>query len=221
MCYKGNVIKHIVFDFGGVLLDLDGVHTGYPYDLAELFTIPIEQAQQLWSDNKTLLMTGKETPGAFLRRMKQELHSSVDPEAALLTWESRNTISEDRIDWELVDLIVELKKNYKIHMLTDQINLQNGATSWINKLEQHFDSIFRSYEQGFRKPNRESYDNLLTKINAVTNPSSVVFIDDAEMNVSAAQQLGINGVLYQFKNRDLLHTSFYRLGVAVSKSESE
>lgn len=207
------MIKHIVFDFGGVFLDLDGVHTGYPDDLALIFDVPVEQAKQIWSNNKTLVMTGKENPRDFLQRMKAELKLAFDVDESLAFWEKRNAISPDRLDWDLIDKLEHLKENYQVHMLTDQISLDNGAKDWITKVEKHFHTIFRSYEQGFRKPDHAAYHNVLTKIQASDKPASVVFIDDAPMNVAAANEVGINGVLYSFRDHASLKDELQKLGV--------
>ena len=100
-------------------------------------------------------------------------------------------------------------------MLTDQIQLDNGAKAWIQDINQHFHTIFRSYEQGFRKPFHEAYHNLLSKIDAVNNPDSVTFIDDSSANIDAANAAGIHGILYQFKNHESLKKKFAELGISL------
>lgn len=194
------MIKHIVFDFGGVILDLDGVHTGYPDNLAVIFNIPIVEAKKLWDENKTSVITGKETPKEFLARMKKDHQFDFDVETGINYWEEKNIIAENRIDWELLELIKDLSNNYQIHMLTDQIQLKNGASAWIDQVETHFHTILRSYEQGLRKPFPEAYQNLLEKIGATNEPSSVLFIDDNLENIEASTKMGIQSLLYQFKD---------------------
>lgn len=207
------MIQHIVFDFGGVILDLDGVHTGYPDNLSIIFDIPIEDAVEIWSSNKTSVITGKETPKEFLARIKKEYNFNFDLEDGINYWEEQNIIDKSRIDWDLLDFIQDLKIKYKIHMLTDQIQLQNGASAWIDKIDTRFHTILRSYEQGFRKPFPESYLNMLQKINAVENPASVVFIDDNKANIDASNEMGIHSILYSFKDHDLLKNKFQELGI--------
>ena len=158
-------------------------------------------------------MTGKETPKEFLARIKNEHDFNFNLEEGINYWEEQNIIDESRIDWELLEHISELKKRYQIHMLTDQIQLQNGASSWIDKVDMHFHTILRSYEQGFRKPFPESYQNLLQKINAEQEPMSVVFIDDNKANIDASNEIGINSILYTFKDHDLLKNTFKELGI--------
>jgi HAD superfamily hydrolase (TIGR01509 family) len=207
------MIQHIVFDFGGVILDLDGVHTGYPDNLAVIFDIPTEDAVEIWSRNKTAVITGKETPKEFLARIKKEFNFNFDLEDGINYWEEQNSIDKSRIDWDLLDFIEDLKSRYKIHMLTDQIQLQNGASAWIDKVDTRFHTILRSYEQGFRKPFPESYNNMLQKINAVEDPASVVFIDDDKANIHASNEMGIHSILYTFKDHDLLKNKFEELGI--------
>ncbi len=209
-----SMIEHIVFDFGGVILDLDGVHTGYPDNLAVIFNVPIQEAVKIWSENKTAVITGNETPKEFLARIKKEYDFNFEVEDGIRYWEDQNIIDKSRIDWELLAHIEDLKSRYQIHMLTDQIQLQNGASAWIDKVDTRFHTILRSYEQGFRKPFPESYHNMLQKIHAVDNPASVIFIDDNKANIDASNEMGIHSILYTFKNHDLLKNKFQVLNVS-------
>jgi HAD superfamily hydrolase (TIGR01509 family) len=77
-----------------------------------------------------------------------------------------------------------------------------------------FHTILRSYEQGFRKPFPESYHNLLQKISAAEDPTSVVFVDDNKANIDASNEIGIHSILYNFKNRNLLKNKFEELGIS-------
>lgn len=207
------MIKHIVFDFGGVILDLDGVHTGYPDYLATIFQISVAEAKKIWDEHKTGVITGQESPQEFLQRMKQERHFEFDVKEGLAYWEEKNRFTRQRIDWELIKMLEKLKSQYQVHMLTDQIRLSNGAEAWMNEINQHFHTIFRSYEQGFRKPFPEAYQNLLLKIQAEKSAHSVIFIDDSAANIDAANEIGIHGILYNFKNHTLLEQELHKLGV--------
>lgn len=208
------MIQHLVFDFGGVILDLDGVHTGYPDNLAVIFDVPVEEAVKIWAENKTAVITGQETPREFLARMKKERGFPFNLEEGLAYWEEENIIEASRIDWDLLEYLGNLCQRYQIHMLTDQIQLQNGASAWIDKVDTRFHTILRSYEQGFRKPFPEAYHNLLAKIGATDTPESVVFIDDNAENIEAAQAVGIHGIEYTFKDRARLAQRFQELGIA-------
>lgn len=208
------MIKHIVFDFGGVILDLDGVHTGYPDNLAVIFKVPIERAVEIWNENKTQVITGKETPKEFLARMRAEKQFEFDIDEGISYWEDQNIIDRSRIDWELLEHIERLQRNYQIHMLTDQIQLKNGASAWIDTVDNRFHTVLRSYEQGYRKPFTEAYLNMLAKVGASNEAESVVFVDDNEANIKAARELGIHAILYRFQDHKTLTDSLQKLGVS-------
>lgn len=208
-----HAIKHIVFDFGGVIFNLDRIRGGYPEDLAIIFSLPIEQTEKIWEENKALVSTGRESPKDFLIRMKNKLQLGFDVDLGLNFWKYRNIVSRDRIDWELIDTIEIMKQEYKIHMLTDQVNLDNGAASWISEVNDHFHTIFRSYEQGLQKLDQDAFHNLLNKIGA--DPSEVIFVDDSDRNIQTARKAGINGIRHIFGCHNLLIREFRNFGVSV------
>lgn len=80
------MIKHIIFDFGGVILDLGGQTTGIPDELASIFELPVEEVSPVWEENKTNLLTGKETPIEFLNFFIQKYNLSHNVEESLSKW---------------------------------------------------------------------------------------------------------------------------------------
>jgi hypothetical protein len=53
---------------------------------------------------------------------------------------------------------------------------------------------FTSYELGLLKPDTKIYQTLIDKLQ--TTPEQILFIDDKEKNIAAAQQIGINGIVF-------------------------
>ena len=58
--------------------------------------------------------------------------------------------------------------------------------------EGYFDKEYYSFQTGFRKPNKDSFENLLKKSNLI--PHETLFIDDDIKNVEAAREPGIRAV---------------------------
>lgn len=168
------MIKHIIFDFGGVFLDLGGKHTGVPNDLAKIFNIPKEKAAEIWKENKEGLMVGKETPEEFLMRISIQLGSLINTKEAHEDWKKLNKMEKEKIDWALVDYIESLKENYKIHMLTNIAGIDNKNSEWFDTIAKHFNNIYKSFEIGHKKPNKEAYLHVLEKINSKTKAIIVV-----------------------------------------------
>ena len=203
------MVKHIIFDFGGVFLDLKGKHTGVPANLAKIFNIPEEKAAKIWQENKNDLLIGKETPKKLLIRMNALLGVSLDPDITHESWIALNKMEKNDINWPLVEYVENLKDRYQIHMLTNVVALDNTNSEWYNSAIKHFHNIYRSFEIGHKKPNKEAFLHVLEKISA--NPEECVFIDDIQVNVDAANTLGIKGILYT--NFDQLEKDFSALGI--------
>ena len=194
------MIKHIIFDFGGVFLDLKGKHTGVPANLAKIFNISEDKAAEIWQENKNDLLIGKETPKEFLIRMNALLGVSLDPDKTHESWIGLNKMEKNDINWKLVEYVENLKDRYQIHMLTNVVALDNTNSEWYSHATKYFHNIYRSFEIGHKKPNKEAFLHVLEKIGA--NPAECVFIDDIQINVDTANTLGIKGILY---------TNFYQL----------
>jgi putative hydrolase of the HAD superfamily len=209
------MIKHIIFDFGGVILNLgDDVNletktTGIPNDLSCIFNIPPERAKEIWKESKNSLVKGLETPKNFLQRMSSLLNKNIDINRGLDVWKRRYQLKNAYINWELIDFIKKLRKKYQIHMFTDTIDLDRGNKELVNQVEGNFQNIYRSYEQHLKKPDKEAYLNVLEKIEA--KPEKCIFIDDIEANVSAARKIGIRGIIYE--NLFQLKSAMRKLGI--------
>ncbi len=201
------MIKHLIFDFGGVFLYL-GENKGVHYKLDKIFDIPKEKAVEIWKEHKEKLLIGKETPKEFLLRMNTLLGVSIDPDKTHKSWLSLNSMEKDRINWELVNYVEVLKDKYQIHMLTNNINL-NDKSEWYNAATKHFDNIFQSFEIGHKKPNKEAFLHVLERIGAT--PKECVFVDDIQVNVDAANTLGMKGILYT--NLEQLKKDFLALDI--------
>ncbi len=202
--------KHIIFDFGGVILDLGGKHTGIPGDLSRIFTVTEDEAVKIWAENKEELLTGKETPEEFLTAVAKILHSHIDIKEAYEKWKAYNRVEKSRIDWKLLEYVKHLRKRYAVHVLTDTIDLDRESDTLIRKVDSHFENVFKSYEEKLRKPDKKAFLNVLMKINA--KPKECIFVDDFQANVTAASELGMKGVL--FTNLGALRKDFEKLGIA-------
>lgn len=205
--------KHIIFDFGGVFLNLMGKHSGVPKQLSEALSIPENDAEKLWKENKERLLTGQESPKQFLKRVVKDTYNNVDIDAVHEKWKESDRVKRDQINWQLVDYVEQLKKKkYHIHMLTDTIDLSRKTDIIVKEIDSHFQNVFKSYEEGVKKPDKNAFINMLKKINA--DPKECVFVDDYESNVRAAEELGITAV--QFTTTEELKESFEKLGINVT-----
>lgn len=192
--------KHIIFDFGGVIMKFGadaGVGkktTGIPSDLSKIFNISLEKAEEIWKEHKVSLIKGLETPIEFIKNVNVLLELNIDPKVAIKQWEEGYALKKESINWELVDLIKQLKSGYKVHLLSDAIDLDRGKESWIDELDSLFDQIYRSYETHTIKPDKEAFVHMLEKIPA--EAKQCLFIDDVQANVDGGNAVGIKSLLY-------------------------
>ena len=109
-------------------------------------------------------------------------------------------IQNRELDQQLVNRIRELKKTYKIGLLS------NAGPHLLKILEQEgitelFDALTISYQVGATKPNRKIYLKAAEQLNC--SPTECIFIDDKLENTAAAEKLGMQTIEYRdFKQMD-------------------
>jgi len=183
------MIKNLIFDLGGVIIRASSDHN--QKFLSSHLNIPPSHASRLWNNGDTLI-TGEETTEEFLVRIGRLLKKKINVEAAIKSWK-KNYTKIASVDSEILLLIEDLKSDYSVYILTDAEKIHNDSSAK-EGLYEKFDRVFKSFEEGFRKPDKEAYLNLLNKIHA--EPEECVFIDDKEENVKGAENAGIRGIIY-------------------------
>lgn len=95
---------------------------------------------------------------------------------------------------ELLAYIKQLRKQYKIGMLSNigRESLWRRFTD--EELTEHFDEVVPSGEIGHAKPEPEAYK--ITAERLGVNPEACVFVDDREPFTNAAESVGMQGIVY-------------------------
>ncbi len=98
------------------------------------------------------------------------------------------------INKELLTFIEQLKKKYTIALLS------NYTYEWLEEvlvrenLAPLFDTIFISSRYARIKPEADAFQNALERLHVA--PHEAVFIDDRQINVDGARNLGIHALLF-------------------------
>ena len=190
-----NKINNIIFDLGGVLLNLDikralnqfrslGVH-----NIEEFFTGGHVAAA--FKDYEVGLINDQQ----FIESLKGLCGVSVSDQQVIDTWNSM------LLDFpkERIDFLKELKKKYRLFLLsnTNAIHLDYfrhiyrrsfGDTS----LDELFEKAYYSHLIKMRKPDLAAFEFILADNNL--KASETVFVDDSPINVEAARKVGILGI---------------------------
>ena len=198
-------IKNIVFDFGGVLIDINYQSTINAFkDLGIVdFEALYSQAEQQDIFNK--FETGKISSQYFINQLLDKIGKGFSPNVVVKAWnEMLGAIHQDNI------LAVEKLKSfgYKIFLLsnTNDIHIEVAFNRWdklpLTPPHELFNNIFLSQELGMRKPDDEIFQFVLDEISA--KPEEVLFIDDSMQHIETAQKMGFQTHLLE--NIDSLST---------------
>ncbi|MCD7899724.1 MAG: HAD family phosphatase [Bacteroides sp.] len=185
------MIKNIIFDFGGVLIDLDRQRC-------------IDNFKKLGLQNIDELIGNFAQQGIFMQ-LEKGLISSQQFRERVRELIGDNT-TDDQIDaaWNSfllqiptykLDALLELRKKYSLYLLSN-----TNAIHWEWSLKHvfpykgynetdYFRRIYLSYELKQVKPEPEIFKLMLD--DAGIQPEESWFIDDSEANCRTAESLGI------------------------------
>lgn len=188
-------IKNIIFDFGGVLINLDYQRTisafdQLGFDMNRHFN---RMAQSALFDR---LETGKLDEPGFYQELRKLCENSCSDEELNAAW---NAMILD-LPMNRYAMLQQLNKRYRIFLLSNTniiharyflhyIDGLMGRENWHNT----FEKVYYSHELGLRKPDAEIYKWVLD--DAGLNAHETIFLDDNAANVLAAESLGIRTVL--------------------------
>jgi glucose-1-phosphatase len=186
-------IKNIIFDFGGVICNIDVNLTRQAFmDLGlKKFDTgkTITGSTGLFED----LETGAVTPQHFRNELKIFFETPVTDEQLDLAW---NRLLLD-IPEPRISLLEEIRKHYRIFLLSnsneihylcylEQFRKQFGYSDF----EALFEKAYFSFRIGLKKPSPEIYRYVLQ--NSRLDPSETLFIDDTLIHVEGAENAGIH-----------------------------
>ena len=114
---------------------------------------------------------------------------------------------------ETVDVLDKLIKSnkYKVVALTNWSHETFPIALEKFEFLHWFEGIVVSGEEKTRKPFKEIYNITLDKFNIVAENS--IFIDDNLRNIEAANQIGINGILFQNANKLIEELKTYNIHI--------
>lgn len=199
-------IKNIVFDFGGVLIDIDYKQTYHA--LGSLSGITFDPNTLSAKSLKVLhdFEIGKISIESFLWNLQQlavkELPHGID---LIKAWNAM------LMGWDVAkfDFLLNLKSKYNIFLLSNTNELH---LNWIYqdlKNNHHvvdfdtrfFTKTYYSHLIGKRKPNADIFEYV--QKDSQLNPSETIFIDDLIENIDAAAE-SVGWMTYHHNPKDNL-----------------
>jgi epoxide hydrolase-like predicted phosphatase len=185
------MIKGLIFDFNGVIVRTEDFAPRHAWD--ERLGLPIGSVERAvhHSDIWIQAQLGRITLQAYWNGVAEILYMRKDDIAAL----RRDYFSGDRINHRLVELIRELRaQGYRVALLCNESTHLSDRLRAL-ELYELFDRVLISAEIGVMKPDPTAFRIALRELNAL--PHEVVYVDAALPNVRAAQQLGLQTILFR------------------------
>ena len=187
-----NEIKNIIFDFGGVIINIDP--DAVRKRMAEKGIPNVDELHRQMFEAKLYhkLETGAISPDEFRSAIKNIVNLPLTDKEIDDAW---NAMILD-IPRERIKFMTRLKSKYRLYLLsnTNSIHYDYYDRYFQDNydypsLNTFFTKAWYSYLMGIRKPDPEIFRMALE--DGQLNPAETVFIDDLLENVESAASLGI------------------------------
>lgn len=197
--------KNIVFDLGGVIIDL---HIHKTREAFETLGIADIRNWFVMSGQAVLLNqyeTGKMSTESFIEALNQENGLHISEEDFYDAWSAML----GKVKPERIDMLRQLKDDYRIYALSNINPLHAHACHQmlqrdhgIFSFHELFDRVFYSHEMGARKPERRAWE--IVAETTGLQPSETLFFDDNKENVEMALTMGFDAHLVDREISELL-----------------
>lgn len=200
-------IKNIIFDLGGVIINLD-----IPKTISEFNKLSNQSFESIYNQLQQtpvfdLFDKGQITEKDFFVELKKALQNDVTDEELLFAW---NAMLLDFPKHRL-ELLSKLKPNYRLFLLSNtneshvlEFEKTLFTSHGYQNLEPFFEKVYYSCRMNQRKPNADIFESVLNENNLIAEET--LFIDDSPQHVEGALTLGIKAMLLEKNNEveDLL-----------------
>jgi FMN phosphatase YigB (HAD superfamily) len=188
-------IKVLLFDLGGVIIDLFPERTIASFaQLANKTERAVADAYEgagIFQQHEKGLIGNEE----FRAEIQQHFAFSADSSAFDTAW---NAMLGD-IPSDIVASVETLKTRYKCCVLSNTNAIHEKAFHQIlakqhglRHLNELFDKVYFSHELKERKPDEAVYLKVISDLGL--KAEEVLFLDDSEINIAAAKAVGIQGL---------------------------
>lgn len=196
-------IKNIVFDFGGVILNLDKEATK-----RELQKLGLQHFDNEMLKTNNLYEKGQISTFDFLEFYQKKIPNTTKYQLE----DAWNSILLDLPDYRL-DFLEKLAKKYKLFLLSNinDLHLKSikntlGEDKYIRFIEV-FDMLFYSHLIKMRKPDEAPFQFVLNRNNL--KATETLFIDDTLENCGTAKKMDFRTWHFNADNEELMDIEKY------------
>ncbi len=190
-----NNTEAIIFDLGGVILDIDlgKIKEGFKI----LGFENMDESFKLFKHNHIFekFEKGEVSPQVFRNEIRKACPHAFSDRQFDNIW---NSILIN-FPKENIELLKALKTKYRTFLLsnTNEIHYKHytkmlNDNFGIDKLDNFFEKAYYSHTSKMRKPDREFFELIIKENNL--NTDKTVFIDDFPENIQTAQKMGLQTI---------------------------
>ena len=200
-------IKNIIFDLGGVVLDIDENIVYKELEKMGISTSELAHSKE-FMDIMSKFDTGIYTAHTFRKKTKAILgQEKMTDQKFDSIW---NSMLLD-IPRERIAALEQIRKHYKIFLMSNSneihydlyvrdLQLRFGY----NEFDELFNKSYFSFAEHLEKPNPRFFELILDHEHLL--PEETLFIDDTAENIMVAKSLGIN--TYRISREELVRNLF-------------
>ncbi len=213
-------IQNIIFDLGGVLLNIDYNRTINAFKALGMTDFDIFFTQAAQSQLFDRLDKGSISPENFRKELREI--TGLNPTDRQID-EAWNAMLLD-MPPERVSLLKKVGENYRTFLLSNTNVIHYpvymeymNQTFGIQDLAHLFEEQYLSYQMGMRKPDKEIYDAVVRENDL--DPQKTLFIDDSSQHVTGARETGLKALWLDVERFSIesLFNNDYRLKGVVRK----
>ena len=188
-------IKNIIFDLGGIFMNLDYNRTEQAFIDLGIPQFPDMFTQHLVNDLFEQLETGKVTPEEFYDNFRNATNSQLSNDQIKTAWNAMLlSFPVERLRW-----LQAISKKYKVFLFSNTNQIHYDAfleifrkDTGVQGINGYFIKAYYSHEMGMRKPYVASFQKILDEQNLVA--AETLFIDDTYKNIVGAEEAGLQTI---------------------------
>ena len=193
-------IRNIIFDYGGVIIDLHMKRTEDAFLQLGVQDFHLHFNQLKQSTVFDQFDKGKITEQEFRQQLNLALGTQLSDEQINDAWNAMlGTIPPEKLK-----LLQDVKRHFRTFLLsnTNIIHLKKLTKYLVQflgrpNLDTYFEKVYYSFVAGLRKPDAAIFLKVMEENNL--RPAATLFIDDSPQHVEGARAVGLHAVLYDPK----------------------
>lgn len=189
-------IENIIFDLGGVILDVDYNLTRTAFEKLGISNFDEMYSQANADQLFQKLETGEIDEAQFYKELNNCTGLNLSTEEIKKAWNAMLLAFRE----ESLQFLEKIRSKYKVYLLsnTNLIHWNSFNETFHSKkrtknFEEYFDKAFYSFQMGLRKPGEEIFNAVVKELQI--DAGKTLFIDDSVQNIEAAKKAGLQTIL--------------------------